>query len=129
MHTIILVILAGIFNSIMDTLQFHYSESIFKSDKFKLKFWYPNISWKNKYKDLNPDKGPKFFGSTTFLVAFTDAWHLFKLLFLFLLFFTIVTYHPIINYYPPFNIIFDFILLRALFGATFEGIFRLLKRK
>ena len=34
------------------------------------------MSWKNKYKE--DEKTPKFFGSTTFFVFLTDAWHLFK---------------------------------------------------
>lgn len=33
-------------------------------------------SWKLKYKDGNPQNGPAFFGSTTFLVMLTDAPHL-----------------------------------------------------
>lgn len=44
----------------------------------KQNWWNPNISWKNKYKNNDPTQGPKFFGSTTFLVWLTDAWHFSK---------------------------------------------------
>lgn len=72
---------AGVCNSVMDTLAYHYSTSIF-SKVADQEFWNPDISWLNKYKGRDPDAGPKFFGSTTFLVWTTDAWHLFKSLML-----------------------------------------------
>lgn len=40
-------------------------------------FWDGRISWRNKYKDGNPDLGPRFPGSTTVLAWTTDAKHLF----------------------------------------------------
>lgn len=40
-------------------------------------FWDGRISWRNKYAGGNPDQGPKFPGSTTFLAWTTDAKHLF----------------------------------------------------
>ena len=69
----------------MDTLQFHYSSSIFYNLKNKI-FWDPQESWKNKYKNNDPEFGPKFPLSTTLLVGLTDAWHLFKLLRTFFIF-------------------------------------------
>jgi hypothetical protein len=76
---IIAFALAGLFEAVMDTLQFHYSYSIFYSKRNRL-FWDPSISWRNKYKDGDSTEGPKFPGSTTIFVGLTDAWHLFKLL-------------------------------------------------
>ena len=38
-------------------------------------FFNPEISWRNKYKNGNPQDGPAFFGSTTFLVGATDFYH------------------------------------------------------
>ena len=76
MEIIIILILftfSGIFEAIMDKIQFHYNKSIFPKNSL---FWNPELSWKNKYKD--DLKTPKFFGSTTFFVIFTDAWHLLK---------------------------------------------------
>jgi hypothetical protein len=61
----------------MDTLQFHFDSS--KFSKFKPQnFWNPQISWKNKWKNGDPNYGERFRFSSTFLVGFTDAWHLFK---------------------------------------------------
>ena len=74
----ILFIIAGMCEAVMDTLQFHCDNSIFKRKKNQL-FWNPLFSWKNKYKDGDPLKGERFFLSKTFFVGFTDAWHLFKL--------------------------------------------------
>lgn len=36
-------------------------------------FWANN--WKAKYKNNDPEQGPKFLGSTTIFVGFTDGWH------------------------------------------------------
>lgn len=76
---IVLLILAGCCNGIMDALQFHYMSTGLPLGDY---FWNPELSWMNKYKNGEPSLGPRFFGSTTFLVFLTDAWHLFKFLFL-----------------------------------------------
>lgn len=39
-------------------------------------FWDPRISWRNKYAAGDPNMGPKFPGSTTYLAWSTDAKHL-----------------------------------------------------
>ena len=63
----------------MDTIQFHYDKSIFSNLSVKKQQWFnPGMSWMNKYKYRNPNYGPAFFGSTTFLVWITDAWHFFQ---------------------------------------------------
>ena len=71
--------LSGFSEAVMDTLQFHYDNSIFKNFKNNL-FWDPYHSWRNKYKGGDSRKGEKFPFSTTLLVGLTDAWHFFKLL-------------------------------------------------
>lgn len=77
---IILFVIYGIMNSISDTLLFHYTTSrLYEPTKDKT-FWNPVESYKNKYKDGDKEKGPKFFGSTTFLVVITDALHLIRAL-------------------------------------------------
>tara|TARA_B100000927_G_C16219517_1_gene370873 strand:- start:13 stop:444 length:432 start_codon:yes stop_codon:yes gene_type:complete len=76
--SIILIILSGASEAVMDKVQFHYDKSIFwNDDKYKQTFWDPDRSWVNKYKPGSTSK-PKFWGSTTFFVFTTDAWHLFK---------------------------------------------------
>ena len=83
-------ILAAICNSVMDTLAHHYPTSIFND--MNPKYWDPKISWKNKYKDGNKAFGPAFPLSTGMLVAFTDAWHLFKSAQIVLLALSVVTF-------------------------------------
>ena len=41
-------------------------------------FWNPVYSSLNKWKDGIKKRGEKFFGSSTFFVGTTDAWHLFQ---------------------------------------------------
>lgn len=76
----LLIFLAGCFEGILDTLQFHWAafKNIHRSCNSW--FWCPVLSWRRKYKDNDPSKGEKFFGSTTVFVWVTDAWHLFKML-------------------------------------------------
>jgi hypothetical protein len=70
---------AAVCEGVMDTLQFHYTYSVFFHFSNKW-FWDPSISWRNKYRNADPLGGPRFPGSTTLFVGFTDAWHMFKLL-------------------------------------------------
>ena len=120
---ILTVCIAGISKAIMDKLQFHYHKSIFKFNpvKFNQQFWDPLISWQNKYKADSMTE-PKFYGSTTFLVALTDAWHLFQMIMIFTLFMgvAITSY----NCTTPFELIFKIITLRCFFGLSFEIFFK-----
>jgi hypothetical protein len=74
----ILLVISGISKAIMDKINFHYGKSVFR--KKNAMFWHPVVSSQNKYKDGIKKRGPKFFGSTTFLVWTTDAWHLFGMI-------------------------------------------------
>jgi len=74
--TAILLCIAAIANSIMDTLVHHFDVSIFA--RKNTLFWNPDLSWKNKYKNGSPAQGARFPGSTTLFVFVTDGWHLFK---------------------------------------------------
>ena len=88
---IILMIVAGACNAIMDTLQFRFDKSIFKNRNPN--FWDPKKSWINKYgqplKPYTTRNGttlrivtPKFEElfpfSTTIFGSLTYAWHLFQ---------------------------------------------------
>ena len=75
--SVVLYALAGLFNGVMDTLQFHYESSPFPKGSL---FWNPVISWRNKYKNGDSSQGPRFPGSTTIFVLLTDGWHLMKAL-------------------------------------------------
>lgn len=118
MYSIIFIVLASICKAIKDTLDFHYHGSVF--DNGKPRQWLnPNISWHNKYKeDL---KTPRFFGSTTFLVMFTDGWHLFDFLQ------TIFVILAIVLYSKIFCIVIDIVIIYLLFTCIFEVFFRVLK--
>lgn len=76
-----LCLLAGLANGIGDTLQFHYGSS-WAAD-LDPQFWNPKVSLENKWaKDAQGELiyplRPRYFGSSTFLVWTTDAWHLAK---------------------------------------------------
>lgn len=81
--SIVSFVLAAVANAVMDTLAHHYNQSIFAS--WKASFWNPKYSWANKYKNLDPEQGPKFWGSTTVFVFLTDGWHLAKWIMLLML--------------------------------------------
>ncbi len=85
------IVLAAICNAVMDTLAHHYSVSIFKNDNPN--YWDASISWKNKY--INGDKSQgrvKWIFGIDKPEQLTDAWHLFKTLFL-LFFITAIAVH------------------------------------
>jgi hypothetical protein len=67
--------ISAICNAVNDTLWHHYSSSIFKN--LNSKFWKPQESWLNKYKDRTPSKGRKkwLFGLINKPVQVTDAFH------------------------------------------------------
>jgi hypothetical protein len=71
-----LLFLSGSAKGFNEGLQFNYFgfESIFP--KANDQWFYPAFSFKNKYKDGDPAKGPRFPLSTSVLVMFTDQYHL-----------------------------------------------------
>ena len=120
--TILFFILAGVAEGVMDTLQFHFQSSKFKDFKNHL-FWDPYHSWRNKYKNGNPEEGERFPFSTTLLVGFTDAWHFFKLLrnlFIFIAVFTLL----IFGGKSIATSLLVTALLRILFGFAFTIMYR-----
>lgn len=71
-----LLFTSGAAKGFNEALQFNYFgfEDIFP--KANDQWFYPAFSFKNKYKDGDPAKGPKFPLSTSVLVMFTDQYHL-----------------------------------------------------
>jgi len=126
MITLILIIIAGALNAIMDKLVFAFKSSIFKD--LNPRFWDVKQSWKNQWKwPLQPYDSWYYFGlytprykenfpySNTFLVWVTDAWHLTKSIMLGLIMLGIVLYNPIFStlidlfiYYIAFTISFTY---------------------
>ena len=70
--------LSGVCEAVQDTINFHFEKSIFKNKNPYL--WKREASGNNKYKNNDPNQGPKFFGSTTFFVWTTDMWHRMKMI-------------------------------------------------
>lgn len=64
------ILLAGLFEGLMDYLQFKYYEDN--------GFWNPRLSWDNKWKFGEPVNGERFWQSSRALVFLTDGWHLMK---------------------------------------------------
>jgi hypothetical protein len=107
------VIAAAVCEGVMDTLQFHYTYSVFWHFSNK-QFWDPTISWRNKYHAADPLAGPRFPGSTTIFVGLTDAWHLFKFYRNTFLFIGL----PLLKF-GSLNIIWAALIARVVYGLVF----------
>ncbi len=70
------VFLAGASKGFNETLHYHWKEFHRQFPGANARWFYPAESWKNKYRNNDPDAGPKFFLSTSVLVMFTDQYHL-----------------------------------------------------
>jgi hypothetical protein len=121
MTTLFLMIAAGIFKAVMDTLQFHFFKSVFASKAkepsqaiMEDRFWNPELSWENKWKNGDKAQGEKFLGSSTVFVFTTDAWHLFQFFFLNTMILAIVLYEPLINWWA------DFLIYAAVMKSVFQ---------
>ena len=114
MLSLLFIILAAILNAVMDILSYRYDLSVFSKYPKLNQFTQPALSWQNKWKNGDRKQGERFFGSSTFLVWTTDAWHLSKTLMLACISIAIVTYSPMIH---P---IVDAIAYWIVFGIVFE---------
>ena len=75
---VVTIFIFGISKAICDVSECCFNNS--KLAKLNPLFWDKHKSWKNKWKGGVAANGEKFFGSSTFLVWITDAWHLFNML-------------------------------------------------
>lgn len=123
---IILLIIAAISKAIMDVVSFRFERSIFFKPKKWSNWFNPYGSWQNKYKNRDPKQGKRFFGSTTFLVWMTDAWHFFQMIMISCFIISIIIG---INYFLFPNLFiykllavdaFMFIILKTIYGLIFE---------
>ena len=71
-----LVFLAGASKGFNETLMFHWKAFRHRFPNANPNWYNPAVSWRNKYKNGDPDAGPKFPLSTTLLVGLTDQYHL-----------------------------------------------------
>src|SRR5690349_17699778 len=94
MISLIFFVLAAISNAAMDTLAHHFWGSVFKNSDSN--FWNPAYSWINKYIDRDYHKGHrKILGTNiNFPDAFTDGWHIFKMLMIVFLCLSVAFYEP-----------------------------------
>ena len=111
--SILLMIVAGMFNSTMDVLKVRYKTSIFRF--WKNQQWInPSLSWHNKWKPTTK------FGDlimSTVLVWVTDMWHFVKMMMLLCIAAAIIFYTPIYAWWT------DIFIMYFAFTATFELFF------
>jgi hypothetical protein len=107
MVSIIFFILAAICNAVMDKINFHWDESIFKGSRFE-QWANPAVSYRNKWKNH---------------VWTTDLWH-FAQSFMISFFILGGLFYEggLVTVFEPFwvNTLIDFILFKLVFSLTFE---------
>lgn len=118
MIVFILTFIAGICNAIMDTIA-HKGGGILP----KGSWWDMNQSWRNKWKNGDPEQGEAFFLSSTALVFLTDAWHFFQFLMLTLFALAIALHTPIFHWF------WTLVGVKICFSVGFEIFWRLLNKK
>ena len=123
MLSILFLALAGMCNAIMDKINFHWDDSIFKGSK--LEWWAnPDVSYKNKWKNnSNSLDGEKFPGSSTVFVWVTDLWH-FAQSFMITFFVLGALFYGdgIVTVFGSdwINMVCDLIILKGAFSLSFE---------
>ena len=125
MISIIFLILAGFFNSIMDIIVHKWSISIFskiKNEKL-LQFINPKQSWMNKWKNKDYKQGEKFIGSSTVFVTFTDLWHLCQFLMILSFLLSTIFYVSIMDNSIS-NIIIHYLSFTLSFNLFYYKIFK-----
>jgi len=128
---VLLSILAGVANSIMDTLNFKYTESKFsKIPETSKWYWWlntPGVTWRNKYKNRDPEQGPAFIGSTTIFVWVTDAWHFCQMVMLssfqMMIALSITTLYNVVFPVPMWEFILMILAFFGIFKFAFSGTF------
>lgn len=68
--------IAGTANGTHETIHYHYDQFKSRFPNANDRFWNPDISWRNKYKNGDVSQGERFPGSSTTFVFTTDAKHL-----------------------------------------------------
>ena len=129
--TIALIILAIVFSAISG-----FAKAICDlSEEGKLKFykktfWLKNFSWQSKWKNGDKAQGEKFWGSSRWFVALTDAWHLFGVLFRisFAVTYTCIGMLTKVSYFYLFGALVAYILFTLVFHL-FHDLTNWIKKK
>lgn len=130
----LLIIIAAACNALIDTVDHHFSTSIFdyiKKPKWRL--WFnSDQGWKNKYIDRDPKRGLvqwSIFGyKFNKPVQLSDSWHFFKMFMIFIIC-LIPAMHvlPSTIYYfniaPIFNILIHWAVLGTLWNVSFSSFY------
>jgi hypothetical protein len=119
-----LIFIAAIANAIGDKIQFHWDSSVFSKRGWD-EWANPKISWRRKWKwkggKFDEMQGEAFLGSSTVFVWMTDLWHLTKFVQLNSLMMATLLWNPLIEMSSSWmNVPFNFLLLRIIYGITFE---------
>ena len=126
MISIIFLILAGFFNSIMDVIVHKWDISIFSKieNEKLLQFINPQQSWMNKWKNKDYKQGEKFIGSSTVFVMFTDLWHLCQFLMIISFIVSTIFYMSIMDN-SILNIIIHYLAFTLSFNLFYYKIFKI----
>lgn len=119
--SVVFSILSGICKAVMDLSE----ESKIKGNPL---FWHKNKSWQNKWKNGDKKQGEKFWLSSTFFVAQTDAWHLFGVLFRisFAVAYTCIGMLTTVSYFYLFGVVVAYILFATSFHIFYT--FKILRK-
>lgn len=123
MISLLLFALAALLNAAMDMNFNMFDRSIFSTFKNQT-FWNPYRSWINKWKNNDASQGPKFLGSTTFLVFLTDSWHLIKAIFILTLVCSVITFDASLY----FSVLIAIPIYSIIWGIMFETGLKLFKK-
>lgn len=75
-----LCFVGGTMHGTAEVLKFHPDDFAYAYKSADMTKWNPALTWQNKYKNGDPDQGPKFWQSTQSLVWLTDRYHATKTL-------------------------------------------------
>ena len=121
MISLVLVMLAGMCNAIMDIIQFKYNQSIFSQYLFLDEWANPLSSWRNKWKDGIHLKGERFPFSSTVFVWVTDLWHFAQSFMITFFVLAAIFYSPIISFDNYIiEVVVSLAILKVGFSITFE---------
>lgn len=68
---LMMTLIHSVLTAMSDTLCFRFKKSIFRD--WDPEIWYPNISFKNKFREKTEKSGAKFFGALDVLSFFTEG--------------------------------------------------------
>lgn len=71
-----LMFISGAADGMSQVVAFHPDRFFEMHPNANRRFWDNRVSWRNKYRNGDPDQGRAFIGSTTWLAWTTDAYHL-----------------------------------------------------